>query len=245
MTDREDSSMFFSDPEGDDWQNIMPSSTLERTSLSMSSDTSQSLSNEFTTSLIKQEDGEGFRPALDVPRNRNSKDARYHKIAEIKVEGSVSDEESEAQVLGAGSDNGTLRQKRAGSATSFDLERELPVRKRAAHKRSEGPSMSKGAVDYRERKSVEADYQARFAELLDHDIVQQVDQEGGITPQGRLFKAGVRMLERVERERELRTLPPSGETSVGDAGLKARALKAEEQLKQCKLDLEAVWRTLS
>jgi hypothetical protein len=38
--------------------------------------------------------------------------------------------------------------------------------------------------------------------MIDKDIVQQVEAEGWITPVGRLFKAGVRMMERVQRERE-------------------------------------------
>lgn len=38
--------------------------------------------------------------------------------------------------------------------------------------------------------------------MVDQDIVQQVEAEGWITPIGRLFKAGVRMMERVQKERE-------------------------------------------
>lgn len=72
---------------------------------------------------------------------------------------------------------------------------------RNPHDRTKGLSMTKSAVDYRERKVIQQQYQDRMASLLDEDIVNQVEEEGGITPLGRLFKAGVRMLERVQLER--------------------------------------------
>lgn len=64
-------------------------------------------------------------------------------------------------------------------------------------------SMSKTAVDFRERKKLQAEYQEELAELLDDDVVQQVEMEGGITPLGRLFKAAVQMLQRVKEIRAL------------------------------------------
>lgn len=69
------------------------------------------------------------------------------------------------------------------------------------HDRSQGPSMTPQAVDYRERKIIQQEYQDRLMDLIDRDIRDQVDGEGGITPLGRLFKAGVRMMERVQIER--------------------------------------------
>jgi len=67
--------------------------------------------------------------------------------------------------------------------------------RRIPHDHSKGPSITKQAVDYRERKTIQAEYQKRLAELIDEDIVRQVENEGGITPLGRLLKASVRMLE--------------------------------------------------
>lgn len=102
---------------------------------------------------------------------------------------------------------------------------------RIPHDRTKGLSMTRQAVDYRERKEVQRQYQARLTKLLDadiksqveaegkvtksaekdyraglghlldSDIVEQVEAEGGITPDGRLFKAAVRMMERVIDER--------------------------------------------
>lgn len=64
--------------------------------------------------------------------------------------------------------------------------------------------MTPNAVDYRERKVVQEQYREHLATLLDADIVEQVEEEGGITPLGRLYKASVRMLERVKEERDSR-----------------------------------------
>ena len=87
------------------------------------------------------------------------------------------------------------------SATTNRVKKEEKVYKRVPHDRSKGPSMTPSAVDFRARKVQQKQYEERLAALLDDDIVDQVEEEGGITPLGRLFKAGVRMLERVQAER--------------------------------------------
>lgn len=107
--------------------------------------------------------------------------------------------------------------------------------------RSKGLSMTPSAIDYRERKVVQAQYQARLADLLDPDIVSQVEDEGGITPLGRLFKAGVRMMERVIEERSDRVkdkskheddaVSPKSKLVVDESELlRRRATHAEEKL---------------
>jgi len=112
---------------------------------------------------------------------------------------------------------------------------------RIPHDRSKGLSMTPSAVDYRERKIVQAQYQSRLAELLDADIVSQVEIEGGITPLGRLFKAGVRMMERVIEERSDRVkeetkheddaASPKSKLVVDESELlRERATHAEEKL---------------
>lgn len=72
---------------------------------------------------------------------------------------------------------------------------------RVPHDRSKGLSMTPSAVDYRERKVIQQQYQDRLATLIDGDIVTQVEEEGGITPLGRILKGAVRMVERCQRER--------------------------------------------
>lgn len=62
-------------------------------------------------------------------------------------------------------------------------------------------------------------------EALDQDIVQQVEAEGWITPIGRLIKAGVRMMERVQEERE--SVQPSLNTRIDQLDLERRQLKIQ------------------
>ena len=58
------------------------------------------------------------------------------------------------------------------------------------------------AVDYRARIAYQKELEQQLREMIDQDIVQQVEAEGWITPAGRLFKAGVRMMERGKQERQ-------------------------------------------
>ena len=58
------------------------------------------------------------------------------------------------------------------------------------------------AVDYRARIAYQKEMEDEFRKSLDQDIVQQVEAEGWITPAGRLFKAGIRQMQRVTQERE-------------------------------------------
>ncbi|OAP64173.1 hypothetical protein AYL99_00145 [Fonsecaea erecta] len=59
-----------------------------------------------------------------------------------------------------------------------------------------GLSQSKAAADFRNRREVEEAYRKKVCALIDDDILERVDAEGGITPAGRLFKAIYRMMER-------------------------------------------------
>lgn len=121
------------------------------------------------------------------------------------------------------------------------------IYKKTPHDRSRGLSMTPSAVDYRERKVVQAQYQARLAELLDSDIVRQVEAEGGITPDGRLYKAAVRMMERMMDERADRPKSePKNEKAVFRPGadetqqLRERATQAEEKLAVFKKALQEI-----
>lgn len=58
------------------------------------------------------------------------------------------------------------------------------------------------AVDYRARLAYQKELEEELRKSLDQDIVQQVEAEGWITPAGRLFKAGIRQMQRVTQERE-------------------------------------------
>lgn len=102
--------------------------------------------------------------------------------------------------------NTELKRTRSMSLTNIPDHAEVAeVKKRRVHDHSKGPSMTPSAIDYRERKKIAAEYQVRFAELLDDDIVQGVEAEGWLTPIGRLFKAGVRQLERQIEERRTKS----------------------------------------
>ena len=58
------------------------------------------------------------------------------------------------------------------------------------------------AIDHRARIAYQKELEQELRESLDQDIVQQVEAEGWITPAGRLFKTGIRQMQRVMRERE-------------------------------------------
>ena len=60
--------------------------------------------------------------------------------------------------------------------------------------------------------------------MLDQDIVEQVEAEGWITPAGRLYKAGIRMMERVQKERQ-----DAKELSEGMMNLDLRAQRTHTQ----------------
>ena len=71
------------------------------------------------------------------------------------------------------------------------------------------------------RKTKEREFEQRLKAMIDQDIVSQVEAEGWLTPNGRLFKAGIRMMERVQQERKTdadsralaTTTRPSGPTT--------------------------------
>jgi len=143
------------------------------------------------------------------------------------------------------------RNSQGGLQSASRIKKDGTLCKRIPHDRSKGLSMTASAVDYRERKSVQAQYQAQLAELLDPDIVSQVETEGGITPLGRLFKAGVRMMERVMDERvgraknepkhEVDAISPRSKPVIDATGnLEERVKQAEEKLATFKQALRAV-----
>ncbi|OAL33170.1 hypothetical protein AYO20_07487 [Fonsecaea nubica] len=57
-------------------------------------------------------------------------------------------------------------------------------------------SQSRSAVDWRNRKEVEEAYRKKVCAMIDDDILDQVNAEGGITPIGRMYKAVCWMLKR-------------------------------------------------
>ncbi|ETI27233.1 hypothetical protein G647_09916 [Cladophialophora carrionii CBS 160.54] len=93
-------------------------------------------------------------------------------------------------------------------------------------------SMSKTAVDYRERKKIEKSYKEKICAFIDNDILQRVDFEGGITPDGRLYKAILMMMERKEaRPKQAVTPFDDGPGSSDDiARLKAENQKLRERI---------------
>lgn len=72
---------------------------------------------------------------------------------------------------------------------------------RIPHDHSKGLSMTASAIDYRERKAIQKEYFLKMIAMIDDDIIKQVEDEGGITPEGRRYKAVVRMLERLQLDR--------------------------------------------
>jgi len=135
--------------------------------------------------------------------------------------------------------------------TAGKLKRDGTPYQRNLHSGSKGLSMKHNAVDYRQRRDVQKEYLARLARLLDADIVKQVEAEGGITPEGRTFKAAVRMLERVVDERAGRcknepkqacgsASPESKYVSDDIETLQKRALQAEEKLAALKQALQDI-----
>lgn len=158
-----------------------------------------------------------FRPELDTAKARNH-NTGFNRIKHVKneeptlkseaSEGSENIETSpvsEVPTSSLAQNIAVARSERGGSVRSLKVEKR-PTRKRTPHNRTLGPSMTRNAIDYRQRKKVQEQYREHLATLIDADIVEQVEEEGWITPDGRLYKASVRMLERVKNERELRTI---------------------------------------
>ena len=71
------------------------------------------------------------------------------------------------------------------------------------------------------RKTKEREFEQQLRAMIDQDIISKVEAEGWLTPNGRLFKAGIRMMERVQQERKTSadsralttTTRPSGPTT--------------------------------
>ncbi|EXJ66636.1 uncharacterized protein A1O5_10307 [Cladophialophora psammophila CBS 110553] len=89
-------------------------------------------------------------------------------------------------------------------------------------------SMSKTAVDFRNRKEVEGHYKKKVCAMIDHDVLERVEAEGGITPAGRMYKAVYRMM-----ERRRRTERPAAK---GAGHEEVRRLRAENQAMKEKID---------
>lgn len=194
-----------------------------------------------------------FRPVLDVPKAR-SHSTRFNRIRHIKVEeialkieskdGSEDVQASSVSEMPTSSSavhTTTLRPKRESSVKSFKVEQATAKKKKRTHEHTLGPSMSDTAVDFRQRRVIETEYKQHLATLLDDNVVQEVEEEGGITPLGRLFKAAVRMLERVHVERKVRTsVTPDvkaegNDTPIADLETMCRrAIKAEEETRRLK-----------
>jgi predicted TIM-barrel fold metal-dependent hydrolase len=81
------------------------------------------------------------------------------------------------------------------------------------------------AIDYRSRIAYQKELEETLRGLLDQDIVEQVEAEGRITRIGRLFKAGVRMMERVQEERA--TKQPSLNERIDQLGVERLELQVE------------------
>jgi predicted TIM-barrel fold metal-dependent hydrolase len=81
------------------------------------------------------------------------------------------------------------------------------------------------AIDYRSRIAYQKELEETLRGLLDQDIVEQVEAEGWITRIGRLFKAGVRMMERVQEERA--TKQPSLNERIDQLGVERLELQVE------------------
>ncbi|KAI1608503.1 hypothetical protein EDD36DRAFT_469387 [Exophiala viscosa] len=60
-------------------------------------------------------------------------------------------------------------------------------------------SKRRGAVWHRERREVEDDDRKKLCEKIDDDILQQVDDAGGSTPAGRVFRSALLMIERLQQ----------------------------------------------
>lgn len=106
-------------------------------------------------------------------------------------------------------------------------------RKRIPHDRSKGLSQTRNAIDYRKRHAIAAHHRARVIELMDKDIIDRVDREGGITPEGRFYKAMLMMLERLHSRVALLTAArgPNGNVEIpADPILLAANLSDSEKI---------------
>ncbi|OQV02224.1 hypothetical protein CLAIMM_07458 [Cladophialophora immunda] len=89
-------------------------------------------------------------------------------------------------------------------------------------------SQSKTAVDFRKRREVEEAYRQRVCAMIDDDILQRVDAEGGITPVGRMYKAVYTMMERQTGDKE-----QAANRANHDEVMR---LRAENQAMKAKID---------
>jgi len=64
------------------------------------------------------------------------------------------------------------------------------------------PSMKRKTVDCRKRRQIELDLRTKLCTLIDQDILDRVDAEGGITLPGRMYKAVTLMMERMRGQGE-------------------------------------------
>lgn len=212
--------------------------------------------------LIALESGEHFTPSLNMTKARshntgfnpirlNSVQPISHKyksstnsrLRDLIDDASIKGESALSVAVSTSEDNNAeLKRSRSMSLGNIPDHTGVPgFKKRRVHDRSTGPSMTPSAIDYRERKKTAAEFQERFAELLDNDIIQQVEEEGWLTPIGRLFKAGVRQLERVAQERrmkpqEITSLNQSAPSDRDSLPLESVLLRIENDQLKTKLD---------
>lgn len=154
----------------------------------------------------------------------------YEKEAHREQEAKVP--QSSKQLLRDTKTPKVTRRTGRGCVSPDRVKKERKVYQRVPHDRSKGLSMSRNAVDYRLRKNVQSQYRNQLVVLIDGDIVNEVENEGGITPLGRLFKAAVRMLERVQGERAQNTRTGGSTERFGQAHESQRVNSQTENLKR-------------
>lgn len=93
-------------------------------------------------------------------------------------------------------------------------------------------------MDYRERKKIERGYKDKVCAYIDQDILERIDSEGGITPEGRMYKAFYEMMERMQRQGEQEQVVTPPDSSSDDAEELTR-LREENQTLRRRLGVAA------
>ncbi len=89
-------------------------------------------------------------------------------------------------------------------------------------------------MDYRGRKQVERDYKDKVCAFIDQDILDRVDSEGGITPEGRVYKAVYEMMEREQRQggQQQVVTPPTSSPESSSSDEVARLREEVQKLRR-------------
>lgn len=195
--------------------------------------------SETSDSVLDFEENPRVGPKADIQTKSvgtgTREDCRLTKVVSIHIKSAG----TPSGALASGPKSSTASQQKSDTN---DFKVKKATDKNTNRKRRGTVPLSKGAKDSRQRRAIEEQYQKRLEELLDEDIRQQVEQEGGITPIGRLFKAGVRMMERVSEERKNRNVASEQEDKDEDEdedkersdaeleSMRQRALRAEQKV---------------